>query len=210
MAMTSLGLFALNPRTQNIRQLAGGEPLLFVDVSSVTHSVVAATGHSILIYDGASGRLKKIYQESRGNFLLSVSWGPDDRVYFTVDEPIRLSATYSATRSRIASLKPDGTDLKSDWAADPKYSFRYPIASGKQMAYSRMKMDGTEQSLWIRSPEPRLILKNAFRAVRYDEATGKLYYIFRRDLHLHDLKTGFDAIIQNSVDAGSVQLGNGL
>jgi hypothetical protein len=203
-ARKALGLFATNPRTQSIKQVAGGEPLLFADVLSVTHSVVAATGHSILIYDNPGGLLKNIHEEPRGSFILSVSWGPDGRIYFTVDEPVRLTATHSATRSRIASMKPDSTELKADWAAAPQYSFRYPIATGNQILYSRMKLDGTEQSLWIRSPEPRLILKDALRAVHYDAATGTIYYIFRRDLHFRDLKTGFDAIIQNSVDCGSV------
>ena len=62
----------------------------------------------------------------RDGFLLFVSWAADDRIYFTVDDQVPLDGRHYVTKSRIASIKADGTDLKSTGLPTPATSFRYP------------------------------------------------------------------------------------
>lgn len=224
-----LGVYRMEFSDNKPKQLASGQPIHFVDYNDSTHTVVAATDHSIYTFtlppveepqpqtkkskekqpQTLPSEFKKIHDETGTSFLLSVAFGPDNRIYFTVDESVPVDAQRSYTRSRIASMNADGSDLKPNWAADPQYSFRYPIATDKDLMYSRFTLDGKEQTLWRRGTdakaEPKKILDNVLKAITYDVPDDTLYYTFQKDLHWRDMKSGFDLVIMNSVENGQVR-----
>ena len=100
-------------------------------------------------------------------------------------------------------MKTDGTDLKPDWASDPQYSYRYPTpAAGAGLIFCRFALDGGRQTLFsrdFRTGETKQVAEPALRAVHIDAGAGRLYYIYRQDLHLRNLKSGADWVIVNSV-----------
>jgi hypothetical protein len=200
-----MGVYRYDVALRKSRQIASGQPIHFVDVSATTNTVVAATDHAVFVVNAATGELRKVVQEPAAtSFLLSIAWGPDGRIYFAVDESVPIDAQHSYTRSRIASVMPDGSGLQPAWAADPQYSFRYPISSGNDLLYSRFTLDGKEQTLWSRpsdAVEAKQILANVLRAVSYDPAANILYYLYRNDLHFRDLKSNFDVTLLNSVES---------
>jgi hypothetical protein len=197
----ALGVFQLDIDSGKLQQLASGIAAQFVSKSPKSASLAIATQKEVYVSDRAAPRRIFSLPANKG-FLLSVLWGSDDRIYFTVDESVPVDNRRSLTRSRIASIKPDGTDLV-DWAADAQYSYRYPVnATGGELLFGRFALDGTQQSLWsrgVRTGPARLVAEPALRAVHLDSKAGRLYYIYRQDLHLRDLKSAGDWVIVNSV-----------
>jgi hypothetical protein len=224
-----LGIYRMEFSDNKPKQLATGQPIKFIDFNESTNTVVAATDHSIFTFvlprveqpqpqtkkvkekqpQTAPAEFKKIHDETGTTFLLSVLFGPDGRIYFTVDESVPVDAQRAYTRSRIASMNADGTDLNPNWAADPQYSFRYPVGADKDVMYSRFTLDGKEQTLWRRGTDakaqPNKILDNVLKAISYETAGNALYYTYQNDLHWRDIKSGFDLIIMNSVESGQVR-----
>jgi hypothetical protein len=200
----ALGVFQLDIESGQLEQLAAGIAAQFVSKSPRGDALAVATQKELYVSDGATPRHIFSLPANKG-FLLSVLWGPDDRIYFTVDDSVPVDNRRSLTRSRIASIKLDGTDLV-DWAADPPYSYRYPVnANGGELIFGRFALDGTQQALWsrnVRTGSPRLVAEPGLRAVYLDAKAGRLYYVYRQDLHLRDLKSGGDWVIVNSVREG--------
>jgi hypothetical protein len=203
-----MGVFEYETSSGKLRQLASQAGIHFVDRSPRRDSIVTASQHDLYVIDYSSSGLgspRRIYGLGPNHgFILSVAWGYDDRLYFTVDESISIDAQHSLTKSRIASIKPDGTDLKPDWAAASQYSYRYPVrgASG-EILFSRFTLDGREQTVWKKNTDDghtSKILDAALRAVRADSTSKRLYYIYKQGLHLKDLKSGSDLLIVNSVE----------
>src|SRR5262249_6573798 len=148
------------------------------------------------------GTLKRIDSLTKSSErILSIAWGPDDRIYSTVEETMHTDPSNAFTRTRIASIKPDGTEPIADWSAESNHSYAYPVLNGTEILYSRFSLNGKEQTLWARNPETpdaRQIADSAWRAVWLD--SEKLYYIYQKNLHLRFLESGQDLTILNSVD----------
>ena len=81
------------------------------------------------------------------------------------------------------------------------------------MLFGRFVLNGSGQALWrrdIRTGESRVVTEPALRAVALDAAAGRLYYIYQKDLHLKNLKTGADwTIVNSAVEAGYLQTASG-
>ena len=148
--------------------------------------------------------LRRIFSLGRDRgFLLSVLWGPDDRIYFTVDDSIQIDERHYLSRSRIGSVKPDGTDLNPNWAGDAEHSYRYPVrGEAQEILYSRFNLDGKEQTLWsrdLRTGKAKQAFEPGLRMVYKDPKASRLYYIYQQNLHFRNLQSGTDLVILNSV-----------
>ncbi len=195
--LQSLGVYRQDIQTGKQTAVATGAGIRFVDVSK--GSVVAASYRELFVVE--SSRLKKIFDAVKGS-ILSVAWGSDNRIYFTINDEIPVDATHSNTKSRIASMNPDGTELTGEWAADKTYSYRYPAISETRFFFSRFSLDGREQSIWKKNTgaaDSTMVLDQALRFVGYTAQHARLYYLYKNDLHLKDFKSGLDMILIHSV-----------
>jgi len=201
-----LGVFQFQTDSARIQQIAAEVGAHFLSKSPERDALAIATQKDVYIMESLSNpaSLRRIFGlDANKGFLLSIAWAPDDRIYFTVDDSVQLDDRHYLSRSRIASLKADGTDLKPDWASDAQYSYRYPISTeGAEIIFCRFALDGKQQTLWsrnIRTGKTGPVAEPALRAVHMDSSAGRLYYIYQQDLHLRDLKSGADWVIVNSV-----------
>ncbi len=201
-----LGVFQFQTDSARVQQIASEVGAHFLSKSPQKDALVVADQKDLYIMDSLSNpaSLRRIFGlGANKGFLLSIAWAPDDRIYFTVDDSIQVDERHYLSRSRIASMKTDGTDLKSDWASDPQYSYRYPAnGEGLQIMFGRFALDGKQQTLWsrdIRTGKTTQVVEPGLRAVHMDSSASRLYYIYRQDLHLRDLKSGVDWVIVNSV-----------
>lgn len=195
--LQSLGVFRQNIRTGKQTAVATGAGIRFVDVSN--GSVVAASYRQLYVVE--STRLKKIFDAVKGS-ILSVAWGSDNRIYFTINDEVPVDASHSNTKSRIASMNPDGTELTGEWAADKTYSYRYPAISETGFYFSRFSLDGREQSIWKKNTgaaDSTMVLDQALRLVGFTAQHARVYYLYKNDLHLKDIKSGLDLILIHSV-----------
>jgi hypothetical protein len=201
-----LGVLQFQTDSARIQQIASELGVRFLSKSPQKDALAIAGDKDLYILGSLSNpaSLQRIFSlDAHKGFLLSIAWATDDRIYFTVDDQIQLDDRHYLTRSRIASIKADGTDLKPDWAADPQYSYRYPMsAEGAEIIFCRFALDGKQQALWsrsLRTGKTRPVAEPALRLVYRDSSAGRLYYIYEQDLHLRDLKSGADWVIVNSV-----------
>ena len=201
-------LASLSPQLgpARIRPVATGIGAHFLSKAPHKEALAIANQKEIYVMPSVSepASLRNIFSlGAHKGFVLSIAWASDDRIYFTVDESIQLDDRHYLSRSRIASIRADGTDLKPDWAADPQYSYRYPSSGvGSEIIYCRFALDGKQQTLWSRNTRTgrtKPLAERALRAVYLDRSTSHLYYIYQQDLHLRDLKSGADWVIVNSV-----------
>ncbi|MCI0422435.1 MAG: carboxypeptidase-like regulatory domain-containing protein [Acidobacteria bacterium] len=201
-----LGVFQFQTTSGRVQQVASEIGAHFLSKSPQKDALIVADQKNLHIMDSLTdpASLRRIFGLGPNQgFLLSVVWGPDDRIYFTVDDSIQLDERHYLSKSRIASIKPDGTDLKPEWASDSQYSYRYPVrGEGKEIIFCRFTLDGKEQTLWSKNTDkgsPKKVLDSALRAVYSDSKASRLYYIYQQNLHLRDLKSGADLVIVNSV-----------
>jgi len=200
-----LGIFQYLIDGSSVRQLAAEVPVQFLGKSPRANALVLADQKNLFVMNSLSDSVpRRIFSlPPNEGFLLSVAWGPDDRIYFTVDDSIKVDDRHALTKSRIASIRPDGTGLNPAWAGDTQYSYRYPVrGQGQQMLLSRFSLDGKQQTLWTRdlnNGTTRLLLQNSLRAVCWDSNADRLYYIYQQQLHLRKMRTGDDVVIVNSV-----------
>jgi hypothetical protein len=202
-----LGVFQYRTDSGAIRQIASGIGAQFLSKAPRKEALAIAGQKDLYIMDSLTDptSVRRIFgvAANRG-FLLSVAWAPDDRIYFTVEDSIQLDDRHFLSRSRIASIKADGTGLEPDWASDTQYSYRYPVAHGADILFCRFALDGTQQTLWnrnIRTGQTKPVLEPGLRAVH--TGSGRVYYIYKQDLHLRDVKSGADWVIVNSVTEAS-------
>jgi hypothetical protein len=204
-----LGVFQVDVGTGDVRQLASGVGAHFVAASPRKDALVIADQKDVYVLPSLADpkSLRRIYSVGANRrFILSVAWSADDRIYFTVEDWVAVDERRSSSRSRIASIRPDGSSLVTDWASDPQLSFRYPMAGeGAEILFGRFALDGSGQALWrrdLRAGRSALLVEPALRAIHLDTKAGRLYYIHRQDLHLRDLASGGDWVIVNSVREG--------
>jgi hypothetical protein len=201
-----LGIFQFQIDGGRVHQIASQVGVHFLSKSPKANALVAGDQKNLFVMDSVSdASLRPIFSLGPNQgFLLSVVWGPDGRIYFTVDDSIQIDDRRFLTKSRIASIKPDGSELNPTWAADTQYSYRYPVrGEGQQILLSRFSLDGKEQTLWSRdiaTGKTQQFFEGGLRAVYRDPKAGRLYYIYQQQLHLKDLKTGDDFVIVNSVN----------
>lgn len=202
-----LGVFQYEASSAKIQRITTDLGAKFLSKAPKKEALAIATAKGLYILDTISKSVspRRIFKlDPEKGFLLSVAWAFDDRIYFTVDDSIPLDDRHYLTRSRIASIRPDGEDLNSTWAAEPNYSFRYPTAvKDSEILFSRFALDGKQQTLWSRNlatGETVAVIEPALRAVYLDTAENHIYYIYRHSLHLRDLKSGADWVIVNSVE----------
>jgi hypothetical protein len=201
-----LGVFQFQTDSARIQQVASEVGAHFLSKSPQRNALAIATQKDVYVMESLSNpaSLRRIFGlDANKGFLLSIAWAADDRIYFTVDDSILLDDRHYLNRSRIASMKADGTDLKADWASDAQYSYRYPInGEGTEIIFSSFALDGKQQRLWsrdIRTGKTKQVAEPGLRAVHIDSRASRLYYIYQQDLHLRDLKSGADWVIVNSV-----------
>jgi hypothetical protein len=202
--LKSLGVFRYDTGTGTVSQVVSKIGAQFLGLSPGGDALAIAGQKEIYVLPSLSGSAqpRRIFTLDRqSGFLLSIAWGSDDRLYFTVDDSIPLDNRHFQSRSRIASIKPDGTDLRPDWAAAAQFSFRYPtVVEGGDLVFCRFALNGAEQTLLrrrIAGGETTEVAGNALRAVHID--ASRLYYIYWNELHLRDRKSGADWVILNSV-----------
>jgi hypothetical protein len=200
-----LGVFQYQTDSGAIQQIASGIGAQFLSKPPHKHALAIAGQKDLYVMDSLSdpSSVRRIFGlEANKGFLLSVAWAPDDRIYFTVEDSIQLDDRHYLSKSRIASIKADGTDLKPEWAADTQYSYRYPVIfQGAEIAFCRFALDGTQQTLWSRNiltGKTKPVLEPGLRAVH--KGSGRMYYIYEQDLRLRNLKSGADWVIVNSVN----------
>ena len=201
-----LGVFQFQYESSRIQQVSSGIGIHFLSKSPQRDMLAGADQKSLYVLESLSSNagLHRIFSlPANKGFLLSVAWGPDDRIYFTVDDSVPLDDRHYLSKSRIASIKIDGTDLQTDWASEARYSYRYPMAAGlEEMMFGRFALDGSRQELWIRNTRTgkmQLLAEPALRAVYLNSVAKRLYYIYQQELHLRDLHSGADWVIVNSV-----------
>ncbi|MGH9425966.1 MAG: carboxypeptidase-like regulatory domain-containing protein, partial [Terriglobia bacterium] len=201
-----LGVFQFQTDSARIQQVASEVGAHFLSKSPQKEALAIASQKDLYIIESLANpaSLRRIFGLGANNgFLLSVFWGPDDQIFFTVDDSVQLDDRHYLSKSRIASMKADGTDLKPDWASDPQYSYRYPMrGEGAEIIFCRFALDGKQQTLWsrnLRTGKTKLVAEPALRAVHMDSSASRLYYIYQQNLHLRDLKSGADWVIVNSV-----------
>jgi hypothetical protein len=201
-----LGVFEYQTGSARIRQIAAHIGVQFLSKAPRKNTLAVATSREVFVMDSISSdasphRIFKL-DPNRG-FILSVAWASDDRIYVTIDDSVPLDDRHYLTRSRIASIRADGTDFDSDWAAESDHSFRYPMSvNNGEILFCRFALDGKQQTLWSRNlatGKTMPLVEPALRAVYLDTAESRLYYIYRDNLHLRDLRSGADWIIVNSV-----------
>lgn len=202
-----LGVFQYQASSAKIQQVTTDLGAKFLSKAPQKEALAIATDKGVYILDTISKRAspRRVFKlDPEKGFLLSVAWAFDDRIYFTVDDSIPLDDRHYLTRSRIASIRPDGEDLNATSAAEPNYSFRYPTSMNSgEILFSRFALDGKQQTLWSRSlttGQNTFLMEPVLRAVYLDTAGNRLYYIYRHALHLRDLRTGADWVIVNSVE----------
>ncbi len=203
---SQLGVFEYQTGSAQIQQIAAGIGARFISKAPRKDALAVATSRELYVIgpvsNGASPRQIFRLEPDKG-FILSVAWASDDRIYFTVDDSVPLDDRHYLTRSRIASIRADGTSLDADWAAESEHSFRYPMSTNNgEILFCRFALDGKQQTLWSRNlatGKARPLFESGLRAVYLDAAENRLYYIDRDNLHLRDLKSGADWIIVNSV-----------
>jgi hypothetical protein len=207
-----MGVFEYRNGSKQVRQIASVPGAQSLSKSPRGDALAIASQKDLWVLASLSNvaPLRRIFSlGANDGFLLSVAWAADDRIYFTIDDSIAIDDRHYVSKSRIASIKPDGTDLKPDWASAPRYSYRYPaLFEGAEIVFCRFALDGTGQALWsrnIRTGRTNLLAEPALRAVHVDSAESRLYYIYRQDLHLRDLKTGTDWVIVKSVSEADYQ-----
>jgi len=172
--------------------VAGGSGIRTLALSPNGTRIAAADDHAVFLAPARtdqSGALQRLFGLGAGSgAILSVAWGTDGRIYFTVEDRVAVDAQRSFSRSRIASIRPDGNDYQPEWQAAPDASFRYPFFSEDGEAFfGRFALDGSDQALWRRkSPGPGAVKVQspALRAVGSDSRRGWLYYIYRNNLYL--------------------------
>jgi hypothetical protein len=107
--------------------------------------------------------------------------GPDNRIYFTVEDMIPINDRHYRSRSRIASVNADGSDLDPVWASDPRHSYRHPISGrGDEILFGRFALDGKQQILWgrnVRTGKTRYIADRVLHAVYPGSDGNGLYYL---------------------------------
>jgi hypothetical protein len=201
-----LGVFQFQTDSGRIQQIASELGIRFLSKAPGKNALAIAGDKGLYTMDSLSdpGSLRRIFSLAPyKGVLLSVAWAPDDRIYFTVDDPVPLDDRHYLNRSRIASIKADGTDLKPDWASDSDHSYRYPTNTDNgEIIFCRFDLDGKHQTLWSRNTwtgNMRPVAESALRAVYLDSRRSCLYYIYQQDLHLRDLRSGADWVIANSV-----------
>jgi len=201
-----LGVFQFQTNSARIQQVAAEIGAHFLSKSPQKDAMAIASQKDLYIMESLSNpaSLRRIFSlGANKGFLLSIAWAPDDRIYFTVDDSVQLDDRHYLSRSRIASMKADGTDLKPDWASHPQYSYRYPVnAESGEIIFCRFALDGKQQTLWSRNiltGKTKPVAEPALRAVHLDSSASRLYYIYQQDLHLRNLKSGADWVIVNSV-----------
>jgi hypothetical protein len=202
-----MGVFEYQTGSPRIQQIAADLGAKFLSKAPERDALVLATSKELYVLDTItkSASPRRIFKlDPEKGFILSVAWAFDDRIYFTVDDSIPLDDRHYFTRSRITSIRPDGEDLDSSWAADLNYSFRYPVAAKDgEILFSRFSLDGNQKTLCSRKLETGKtmpLIEPALRAVQLDKGGSRLYYIYRHSLHLRDLQTGADWVIVNSVE----------
>ena len=200
------GVFQFQSDSSRIQQMASELGIRFLSKSPQKDALAIVGDKDLYILGSLSNpaSLRRIFGlDAHEGFLLSLDWAADDRIYFTVDDQVLLDDRHYLNHSRIASIKVDGTDLRPAWASDPQYSYRYPMnGEGAEIIFCRFALDGSQQTLWsrnIRTGKTQHVAEPALRAVYMDSGASRLYYIYRQDLHLRDLKTGADWVIVNSV-----------
>lgn len=203
-----LGVYRHDLDSGKSRQIAGGVGIRFLALSPDGKQVAAADYRSVFVsptQPSQPGPLQSIFSLGTApGSVLSVAWGVDGRIYFTVDDQVPLDASRSFSRSRIASIRPDGSDYQAGWQAAPDASFRYPffMADGAAI-FTKFSLDGSDQTLWrISPPGPGAVKIHApaLRAAGTDAAQGRLYYIYQNSLHLRVIESGADFIIAQSVE----------
>ena len=201
-----LGVFRYDLESERIDQVASQIATRFLDLSKDRQSLLLADQKALYTmgFPGQNNSPRLIFRvESDHGYLLSAAWGPKDRIYFTVDDSIPLDDRHALTRSRIASVNADGTDLDAGWQRAEDYSYRYPtLGLEGDILFSRFSLDGKEQTLWTQNPgtsRPRPLGIQGLRAVDDDSERHRFYYIYQGDLHLKDTKAGSDWVILNSV-----------
>jgi len=201
------GVFEFQSNAALIQPLAAETGIRFLSKPAQRESLAIGGDKDLYVLDSLSkpAALRRIFGlGAREGFVLSIFWAMDDRIYFTVDDRVPLDDRHYLTRSRIGSVKPDGADLKTDWASDPGYSFRYPaMGENGAILFGRFDLDGKHQGLWSRGPaneKMTAVAAPALRAIHIE--SGRLYYIYQQDLHLRILGTGDDWVIVNSVRDG--------
>ncbi len=204
---TQLGVFEYQIGSAGTREIATHIAAKFLSKAPERDALAVATSKELYVVDSISTNSspRRIFSlDPNHTFILSVAWGSDDRIYFTVDDSVPLDERHYLTRSRIASMRANGSGLESNWAAQPEYSFRYPMsAANRQILFCRFALDGKQQTLWSRSlvtGNTTPLMEPALRAVYLDSEANHLYYIYRHTLHLRDLKSGSDWQIVNSVE----------
>ena len=205
-SLKALGVFQFQLGSGTIQQIASETSAHFLSKSPKGDSLAVADQKDLYIMDSVSkaSALRRIFSLGRDQgFLLSVLWGPDDRVYFTVDDSVPVDERHSLSRSRIASVKPDGSDLNASWAGDAEHSYRYPVrGEGQEILFARFNLDGKEQTLWsrdLRTGKTKPLFQPGLRMVYQDPKGNRLYYIYQQNLHFRNLKSGTDLVILNSV-----------
>ena len=201
-----LGVFRFQTDSGRIQQVVSDVLAHFLSKSPRKEALAIASQKDLYVLDSLTqpDSIRRVFSlGANKGFLLSVSWSSDDRIYFTIDDSIPLDDRHHLSRSRIASVKSDGTDLKPDWASDPQHSYRYPMNSeGAEIIFCRFALDGTQQTLLSRNSrtgKSKPVVEPALRAVHMDPNARRLYYIYQQNLHLKDLRSGADWIIVNSV-----------
>ncbi len=204
---SQLGVFEYETGSARTQEIASHIGAKFLSKAPQKDALAVATSKELYVVSSFSNGVspRRIFSlDPNHGFILSVAWGSDDRIYFTVDDSVPLDDRHYLTRSRIASIRPDGTDLESNWAAQPEYSFRYPTsADNREILFCRFTLDGKQQTLWSRNlatGNATPLMEPALRAVYLDSSAKRLYYIYRHALHLRDLKSGSDWQIVNSVE----------
>lgn len=204
-----LGAFRFDLATRKSSPVMQGTGVIDLRIAP-TGNVLAASGQRELFVitkpDKPSPNAQLIMSISKGKgWVLGAAWGPELWLYTTVDDQIPIDKRRSYNRSRIARIHATGRDLNAAWAADTAYSFRYacPSPDGKEMLYSRFRLDGKEPVILAKnltSGAVRTVAAQAMRPVRFEPRQGRLYYIHQGDLHVRDLKSAVDLVLVSSVE----------
>jgi hypothetical protein len=200
------GVFEFDTDSGRVKQIASEVPAQFLAKCPQKEALAIASQKVLYIMSSISdlASLHPIFRLSPNQgSLLAVDWASNNRIYMTIDDSVPLDNTHFFTRSRIASINADGTDLKPAVSSDTDHSYRYPMTtSNGDLIFCRFTLDGKQQTLWSHSlitGKTMLVAESALRAIHLDRNADRLYYIYRGDLHLRGLKSGADWVIVTSV-----------
>lgn len=204
-----MGVFEVHTDSTGLAQLASDISAQYVARCPAGDMLAAASQKEVYVMNaiphGASPH-RILSLDPNDGTLLAIDCASNGKIYLTIDYSVPIDGTHYYTRSQIASVKADGSDFKPDWAADPHWSFRYPInGPNGTLIFGRFTLDGQQQKLWSRQltgDQTLPIADSSLRPVYLDSAAHRLYHIHGGDLHLRDLKSGADWVIVNSVDNG--------